>query len=276
MESQQRPNGRLSHQLRPVTIVPDILSYAASSLIFEMGLTKILCAVTLQQGVPPFLRGKKSGWLNAEYAMLPAATQTRTPREITQMKRSGRSIEISRLISRTLRTIVNLDVLGEQTIFIDCDVLQADGGTRVACITAASFALALAQVRWLEQGAIACPFLTDSLVAISVGICNDQVVLDPDYQEDSTLHADFNLVITGSNKLVEIQGGAERQPISWHLFDAVRAIALAGAATLQNQMYKELEKLGISTTQQVADAPVKRERAVSTLFSLKNRLTART
>lgn len=268
----EREHGRLNDQLRTIHITSDVLCYPASSVLFDIGQTKVLCAVTLQQGVPSFLRGKKTGWLNAEYALLPAATSTRTPREISIMKRSGRSVEISRLISRTLRTIVNLAAIGECTITIDCDVLQADGGTRVACITASYFALALAQERWLQTGVLANKFLTDSLVAISVGSLGNQVLLDPDYREDSMLQADFNFVVTGSGKLVEVQGGAEQAPIEWHIFDAVRQMAIKGTNELFVRVQDELSKQNVALATHGANASS--SPAQSPLFSLKNRLSS--
>jgi ribonuclease PH len=180
-----------------------------------MGKTKVLCAVSLQQGVPHFLRGKKTGWLTAEYSLLPASTPIRTVREITANKRNGRTIEISRVIGRALRSVVNLDPLGEQTIFIDCDVLQADGGTRTACITGAYLALKAAVAQWLHRGIISETILIDELAAISVGLAQDTVLLDLDFIEDSATEADFNFVLTRSGKIIELQGSAEKFPIKW-------------------------------------------------------------
>lgn len=219
-------------ELRPLRVTYDIFNYAAGSALFEMGNTKVLCAVTLQQGVPHFLKGKKSGWLTAEYSLLPASTPIRTVREVTANKRSGRTIEISRLIGRALRSVANLQVLGENTVFIDCDVLQADGGTRTACITGAYLALKSAAANWLDKGVIYEPFLNDELAAISVGISQDNALLDLDFMEDSVTESDFNFVLTRSGKIVEIQGSAEKFPLSWQQYDMMKALSLSGVDKL--------------------------------------------
>jgi ribonuclease PH len=224
----KRINDRAHNQLRPIKITYDIFEYAAGSLLYEIGKTKVLCAVTMQPGVPPFLRTKKTGWLTAEYSMLPAATQTRTVRDSSSGKRNGRSVEISRMIGRVLRSIVKLDGIGERTIFIDCDVQQADGGTRTACITGACLALKLASDRWCQEGIIERPLLTEEVAAISVGLLENNVLLDVDFDEDSLLDADFNIVITRSGKLVEIQGTAEKKSLSWEQFEQIRLRAVQG------------------------------------------------
>src|ERR1700733_6301212 len=194
MLSRVRSGKREYNELRPLKVAYDIYSYTPGSVLFEMGNTKILCSVTLQNSVPHFLRGKRRGWLTAEYALLPASTPIRTVREVSANKRNGRTIEISRLIGRSLRSVADLAVLGESTIFIDCDVLQADGGTRTACITGAYLALKAAVVRWLEKGIIHQSLLKDELGAVSVGIADDLTLLDLDFIEDSTTFADFNFV----------------------------------------------------------------------------------
>lgn len=228
-------SGQRSHdQLRPLRVSYDIFKYASGSTLFEMGNTKVLCSVTLQQGVPHFLRGKKTGWLTAEYSLLPASTPIRTVREVTANKRSGRTIEISRLIGRSLRSVVNLDALGEQTIFMDCDVLQADGGTRTACITGAYLALRAAQGAWLSEGLLTDKLLIDELAAVSVGIADNVPLLDLDFVEDSATEADFNFVLTRSGKLIEIQGSAERFPLTWDQYDSMRALGLKGVEELFN------------------------------------------
>lgn len=224
-----RPENRASDELRHLKVTYDIFSYAAGSVLFEMGKTKVLCSVTLQNGVPHFLRGKRRGWLTAEYSLLPASTPIRTVREVTANKRNGRTIEISRLIGRSLRSVVNLQALGEQTIFIDCDVLQADGGTRTACITGAYLALKAAQTVWLERGIIPYQFIKDDLVAVSVGVNSQGTFLDMDFAEDSSIDADFNFVLTRSGGVVEVQGSAERGPLTWDNFDQLKAYALKGA-----------------------------------------------
>lgn len=227
-----RSNARSYDQLRPLRVSYDIYKYASGSTLFEMGNTKVLCSVTLQQGVPHFLRGKKTGWLTAEYSLLPAATPIRTVREVTANKRSGRTIEISRLIGRALRSVVNLNALGEQTIFMDCDVLQADGGTRTACITGAYLALKAAQEVWEDEGLLNGKLLIDELAAVSVGMASDTPLLDLDFVEDSATEADFNFVLTRSAKLIEIQGSAERFPLTWEQYDNMRALALKGVDEL--------------------------------------------
>lgn len=225
-----RLDDRAPDELRHLKVAYNVFSYAAGSVLFEMGKTKVLCAVTLQNGVPHFLRGKRRGWLTAEYSLLPAATPIRTVREVTANKRNGRTIEISRLIGRSLRAVCNLQTLGEQTVFIDCDVLQADGGTRTACITGAYLALKAAQAAWLEQGLIPAPFLKDELVAISVGISNQGAFLDLDFAEDSSIDADFNFVLTRSGGVVEVQGSAEKEPLTWEEFERMKCFAVKGAA----------------------------------------------
>lgn len=224
-----RSENRAFDELRPMKVTYDMFSYAAGSVLFELGRTRVLCAVTLQNGVPHFLRGRHRGWLTAEYSLLPVSTPVRTVREVTSNKRNGRTIEISRLIGRALRTVTNLQVFGEQTIFIDCDVLQADGGTRTACITGAFLALRAAEAVWRARGTIPYGFIKDELVAISVGINSQGAFLDMDFAEDSTVDADINFVLTRSGRLVELQGSSEREPVSWEDFELARSYALKGA-----------------------------------------------
>ncbi|HZW60793.1 MAG TPA: ribonuclease PH, partial [Candidatus Babeliales bacterium] len=202
------------------------------SVLFELGNTKVLCSISLQTGVPPFLKGKKTGWLTAEYAMLPSATTIRTPRESSTGQKNGRSIEISRLIGRSLRSVVNLQSIGEQTIMIDCDVLQADGGTRTACITGACLALSKAEMKWLASGIISKPLLIDKLAAISVGLTNQSALLDIDFAEDNACQADYNFVLTESGSIVEVQGTAEKSPITWQQMEQVYQLAQQGVSQL--------------------------------------------
>jgi ribonuclease PH len=229
-----RAANRAYDQLRPLKVTYGVYPYAAGSTLFEMGNTKVLCAVTLQNGVPHFLRGKKTGWMTAEYSLLPSATPVRTVREITANRRSGRVIEISRLIGRALRSVCDLSVLGEQTIFIDCDVLQADGGTRTASITGAFLALRAAQERWKLQGMITgqSSVIRDELAAVSVGLGDSGPLLDMDFAEDSVIDADYNFVLTRSGKVVEIQGAAEQAPIGWDNYEHMRILAVQGAQEL--------------------------------------------
>ncbi|HSC24946.1 MAG TPA: ribonuclease PH [Candidatus Babeliales bacterium] len=262
-----RNDGRAPNQLRSVSFSYDIYEFAPGSLLFQMGKTKILCAVSLQNGVPQFLRGKGTGWLTAEYALLPTSTVTRTQRESTLARKDGRSIEIARFIGRCFRSIIDLSAIGERTITIDCDVLQADGGTRTAAITGSFLALKMAQDRWLRSRTINQSIITESIAAISVGVVNDNVLLDLNYEEDSKANADFNFVITQSNKIVEMQGGAESSPISWNTFEDVRCMANYGA-----QQLFALYELKSHNQQEMtlADGSHKSSERIP-LFSLKNR-----
>ncbi len=201
-----RADGRASDELRPVQITPGFLRNAPSALV-EVGLTRVLCTAIVEEGVPPWLRGKGRGWLTAEYGMLPASTGQRKPRDATRGKVDGRTIEIQRLIGRSLRAVVDLSLLGERTLWVDCDVIEADGGTRCASITGAWVAVHLAL-----QGIKRTQALSDSIAAISVGIVDGQAVLDLPYSEDSQADVDMNIVMTGSDGLVEVQGTAEGTP----------------------------------------------------------------
>lgn len=218
----------MENTLRSISITPHIYSYAPGSVLVELGNTKVLCAITIQSNVPPFLRGKGAGWLTAEYSMLPASTKSRTVREISVMKRDGRSIEISRLIGRALRSVCDLTKIGERTIVVDCDVLQADGGTRTTSITGAYIALRLAQNYLLERKEITAPFLIDGVCGVAVGLLDGNIVLDPNFEQDSTGQADINFVMTQSGRLVEVQGGAEHASIDWNQFEAMRMTAIQG------------------------------------------------
>ncbi len=258
----KRHDGRGVTALRPISITYDVCEAAAGSVLLSVGKTKVLCTVMMQPGVPSFMRGKGNGWLAAEYAMLPASTQERTPREISQLRRSNRSVEITRLISRALRAIVAVDSIGERTIMVDCDVIQADGGTRTTSIMGAYLALKQAQERWLAARIIAKPIIMDTIAAVSVGVLHDMVVLDPDYKEDSQLQADFNVVMTRSQKMIEMQGGAEKSPISWEIFDEIRSTALVGA----QQWYSFCDEQSVGNNH---PQPKKEKNA---LFSLQSRL----
>jgi ribonuclease PH len=262
----KRNDGRTPDQLRPVSFSRGIYEYAAGSVLFEMGKTKVLCAVSMQSGVPQFLRGKGTGWLTAEYALLPASTTARTQRENASNKKDGRAVEIARFIGRCFRTIVDLSQIGERTITIDCDVLQADGGTRTAAITGSFVALMMAQEKWLQKRLINKPIVTDHIAAVSVGVVGDNVLLDLNYDEDSTATADFNFVITQTNKIVEMQGGAESSPVSWETFEKVRVMACRGTEQLFvvcGDNKKEHVPTSARGESQSDHAP---------MFSLKNRL----
>ena len=224
----ERVDKRRCDELRRLSVNYNICEFAASSVLFQMGRTKVLCAVNLQQGVPPFLRGKQRGWLTAEYAMLPASTPTRSTRESSSAQRAGRSVEISRFIGRSLRSIIDFDLLGERTIVIDCDVIQADGGTRTACISASYLALRAAVDQWVAQEIIETTILRDAIAAISIGLIDDSILLDLTYEEDTRAHADFNIVLTKAGAIVEIQGAAEQNPVSWNDFNQMCTVASQG------------------------------------------------
>ncbi|HSE18386.1 MAG TPA: ribonuclease PH [Pyrinomonadaceae bacterium] len=227
-----RTDGRASDELRPVCITPGFLPYAEGSVLIQMGNTRVVCAASLEDRVPPFLRNSGQGWLTAEYAMLPRATQTRTSREIGRGGPSGRTHEIQRLIGRSLRAVADLKVLGERTITIDCDVLQADGGTRTAAITGAYVAFALASKQLLKSGKIQRSIFTDHVAAVSVGIVGNTPLLDLKYDEDSRAEVDMNVVCTGDGRFIELQGTAEREPFSRSQMDDLVALASRGIETL--------------------------------------------
>src|ERR1051325_1758720 len=208
-----RTDGRASNELRPVKIALDFLPYAEGSVLIETGNTRVVCAASLEDRVPPFLRNAGQGWLPAEYAMLPRSTQTRTSREIGRGGPSGRTHEIQRLIGRSLRAVADMKALGERTITIDCDVLQADGGTRTAAITGAYVAFALASHHLVKINKVSRPLTVNQVAAISVGIVDNVPLLDLKYDEDSRAEVDMNVVCTGDGRFIELQGTAERDPV---------------------------------------------------------------
>lgn len=227
-----RTDGRAPDELRPARITPGYLPYAEGSVLIEMGNTRVVCAASLEDRVPPFLRNAGQGWLTAEYAMLPRATQTRTARETGRGGPSGRTHEIQRLIGRSLRAVADMKALGERTITIDCDVLQADGGTRTAAITGAYVAFALASQHLLKLGKISRPLATNQVAAISVGIVDKIPLLDLKYDEDSKAEVDMNVVCTGDGRFIELQGTAEREPFSRAQMDELVALGTLGIETL--------------------------------------------
>lgn len=235
--SQGRPSGRKLDELRTVNVQRNFTRYAEGSVLFCMGETQVLCTASVLEKVPPFLKGKGQGWVTAEYGMLPRATHTRSDREAAKGKQSGRTQEIQRLIGRSLRAVMDMEALGERTIQVDCDVLQADGGTRCASITGAWIAVADAVDRLLAQGVIAKNPIKDSVAAISVGMVNGQPTLDLDYPEDSGCDADMNVVMTGAGRYVEIQGTAEG-----HAFDRGELNSLLSLAEQGIQALKEKQK----------------------------------
>jgi ribonuclease PH len=227
-----RPSQRADDELRPVVLETGVNRYAEGSCLVAFGHTRVLVTASLEEGVPPFLRGRGQGWVTAEYGMLPRATHTRGRREAAQGKQSGRSQEIQRLIGRSMRAVVDLSALGERQITLDCDVVQADGGTRTAAITGGWVALRLATRRLLEEGVIARDPMLDHVAAISCGVAGGSPVLDLDYEEDSTAEADANFVLTGAGEIVEIQATGERRGFSRAEFDALFALARGGIETL--------------------------------------------
>lgn len=227
-----RPSERLADALRPVTLETGVNRYAEGSCLASFGHTKVLVTASLEEGVPPFLRGRGQGWVTAEYGMLPRATHTRGRREAAQGKQSGRTQEIQRLIGRSLRAVVDLKALGERQITLDCDVIQADGGTRTAAITGAWVALRIATRYLLEEGLITTDPILDQVAAISCGVFSGTPVLDLDYEEDSNAEADSNFVLTGKGDIVEIQATGEKRGFSEGEFEALFSLARKGIGEL--------------------------------------------
>ncbi|AKG35924.1 ribonuclease PH [Paenibacillus durus] len=227
-----RSNGRNDDGLRPLKITTQINKYAEGSVLIEMGDTKVICTATVEEKVPPFLKGQGKGWVTAEYSMLPRATQSRNQREAARGKLTGRTMEIQRLIGRALRSVVNLQALGERNITLDCDVIQADGGTRTASITGSFIALAFAINKIVTQHRLTVFPITDYLAAISVGIVGDRPLLDLNYDEDSKANVDMNVVMTGGGEFVELQGTGEERPFSRKELDDLLSLAEQGILEL--------------------------------------------
>jgi len=236
-----RADGRADDQLRPVSIQPRFLRFPEGSALICVGETKVLCTASVEDRTPLFLKGKGVGWVTAEYAMLPRSTSERTPRESMQGRPSGRTHEIQRLIGRALRCVVDDRALGERTIVLDCDVLQADGGTRTAAICGAFVALCLALLHLRERGKLRGWPLVDWLSATSVGIVDHRPVLDLTYEEDSAAEVDFNVVMTGEGKFVELQGTAEDQPFGPAELERLLALAASGVNHMLDHMRAALE-----------------------------------
>ncbi len=224
--------GRTLDGLRPWKITCGVLSHAEGSALIEAGGTSVLCAASVEERVPPFLKNEGRGWVTAEYSMLPRSTHTRTPRE-RGGRMGGRTMEIQRLIGRSLRCVTDLPALGERTITLDCDVIQADGGTRCASITGAWVALSCALERLASAGKIASIPLLDSVAAVSVGVVGDKMLLDLDYAEDSTADVDMNVVMTGKGRLVEVQATAEREPFSLSRMSSLVRLAHKGIREIE-------------------------------------------
>lgn len=227
-----RPSQRQANQLRQIEITRHFTCHAEGSVLISMGNTRVLCTASVEENVPPFLRGKGQGWVTAEYGMLPRATHSRSPREAAKGKQTGRTQEIQRLIGRSLRAVVDLPALGERQITLDCDVLQADGGTRCAAITGAWIALQDAVNKLLVAGKLSRNPIRDHVAAISVGVVNGEAVLDLDYPEDSNCDTDMNVIMTGSGGMVEIQGTAEGTPFTRTELNALLDLAEQGISQL--------------------------------------------
>ncbi len=238
-----RADGRRPDELRELKVTRNFLQHASGSVLIEMGKTKVICTASLEERVPPFLKNSGQGWLTAEYSMLPLSTPVRNLRESARGRVGGRTHEIQRLIGRSLRAVTDLAILGEKTIYIDCDVIQADGGTRTASITGAFIALVDALRRWRDSGILERFGISDYMSAISVGVVDGRVLLDLDYEEDSRADVDSNFVMTGTGKIIEIQGTAERAPFDRALFDQMIECASCGISELARRQYDLLGDL---------------------------------
>jgi ribonuclease PH len=242
-----RSDNRAPDQMRPVNILPDYITTAEGSVLIEVGNTRVICTASVEETVPPFLRNTGKGWISSEYAMLPRATLTRTPREVNKGRPSGRTHEIQRLIGRSLRAVADLERLGERTIWIDCDVIQADGGTRTASITGAFVALGLAMEKLVEAGTLTSVPVRDFVAAVSVGIVDGEIMLDLSYEEDSRADVDMNFVMTAGRKFVEVQATAEHQVFDEPQLGEMIALASQG---IQSLIAKQQAILGMLTLRQ--------------------------
>lgn len=241
-----RKDGRRADELRPLRFELDYTEQPLGSVLCSMGKTRVLCTVSEELAVPKWMRGSGRGWVTAEYAMLPAATDRRTDRESTRGKVSGRTMEIQRLIGRSLRAVVPLESLGERTLWVDCDVIQADGGTRTASISGAFVALSLALARLDRSGQLTGPALRDQLGAISVGVIGGEPMLDLPYEEDSRAEVDMNVVATGAGRFVEVQGTGEDGTFDRGELDALLDLALGGIQSIATQQREALASAGFS------------------------------
>jgi ribonuclease PH len=238
-----RSDGRKPTQMRPLKITPSYIKTADGSVLIEMGDTKVICTAKLEERVPQFLRNSGKGWITAEYGMLPGSSQTRIGRESARGRVGGRTHEIQRLIGRSLRAIADLKSLGERTIWIDCDVIQADGGTRTASITGAYVALAEATRSWLHRGVIGADPIKDSVAAVSIGVVDGKIHLDLCYEEDSRADVDMNFVMTGSGKFIEVQGTAETSPFTKKQMERMAELAQRGIKELIEAQKKLIASL---------------------------------
>jgi ribonuclease PH len=237
-----RHDDRGAADLRPIRFETGYNRYAEGSVLVSFGRSLVLCNASVEESVPPFMRGEGRGWITAEYSMIPRATQSRSPREVTRGRPGGRTHEIQRLIGRSLRAVVDLDALGEKTIVVDCDVLQADGGTRTASITGACLALRIALDNLVEKQLLTAVPMKEWVSAVSAGLVDGKALLDLDYEEDSSASVDMNFVVTESGRFVEIQGTAESEPFTSGQFEELRDLGLAGCAALIELQKKALEE----------------------------------
>src|SRR6184192_998617 len=240
-----RSDNRAPDQLRPVNIVPDYITTAEGSVLIEVSNTRVICTASVEESVPAFLRNTGKGWVTAEYGMLPRSTLTRSPRESARGRIGGRTHEIQRLIGRSLRAVTDLQRLGERSIFLDCDVIQADGGTRTASITGAFVALGLALEKLVEAGTLTSVPLKDLVAAVSVGIVDGEILLDLNYEEDSRAEVDMNVVMTGGNRLVEVQATAEHQVFDDKQLENMIALARHGLRSLLAKQQSVLKSLAL-------------------------------
>jgi len=238
-----RSDNRSPEQMRPVNIIPDFISTAEGSALIEIGNTRVICTATVEETVPNFLKGAGKGWITAEYSLLPRSTLTRTPREAARGRISGRTHEIQRLIGRALRAVIDLEELGERTITLDCDVIQADGGTRTASITGAFIALGLALEKLVEAGTLTSAPIRDFVAAISVGVVDGAILLDLCYEEDARAEVDLNFVMTGARKIVEVQATAEQHPFDEAQLKKMMDLASKGIESLIARQRTILQKL---------------------------------
>jgi ribonuclease PH len=238
-----RRDGRRPDELRTVRITKDYIKYAEGSCLIEFGNTKVIATASVEETVPPFLKGKGTGWVTAEYGMIPRSCKTRVPREASKGRPNGRTQEIQRLIGRSMRTVVDMTKLGERTIWMDCDVIQADGGTRCASITGSFIALALALKKLKDEKALTKIPLSDYVAAVSVSVIDGKPILDPDYDEDSSGEVDMNIVMTGKGSFIEIQGTAEKKPFKQDQMNKLLALAKNGITELVEIERKALKNI---------------------------------
>jgi ribonuclease PH len=240
----ERSYSRAANELRPVTIEPGFVRTATGSALISIGETRVICTASVQESVPRWMSGQGRGWATAEYGMLPASTGDRKQRDISKGRLDGRSVEIQRLIGRSLRGVIDFTALGERTVYVDCDVLQADGGTRCASITGGFVAMTLACERLIREGKLERTPLTGTVAAVSAGIVGGQPLLDLDYSEDSTAEVDANVVMTGDGGLVEVQATAERTPLSRAHLDDLLALAAVGIEALRGAQHEAVAQTG--------------------------------